>query len=100
MLRLVKKIENIESLKLCLLFNTGEYRIINFSERLKDWAKSDTSKYRELLSPDYFKTVKMNFELGTIYWENGIDFCPDTLYAWSEPIKSSMHKKVTHNQPV
>jgi len=97
MIHLVKKIENIESLKICLLFNSGEYRIINFTEKLKDWAKSDNSKYRDLMNPDYFKTVQMNDELETIYWENGIDFCPDTLYAWSEPIKSTNPKKVSHN---
>ena len=28
-----------------------------------------------------FASVKLNPEIETIYWDNGIDFCPDMLYA-------------------
>ena len=29
---------------------------------------------------DYFRTVRLDAELGTIVWPNGADFCPDMLH--------------------
>ncbi len=30
---------------------------------------------------DYFRTVKVNPDWGTIYWDNGADLDPDVLYS-------------------
>lgn len=98
MVHLIKKILSVEPYRICVLFNTGESRVVNLSEKLKEWANSETSKYRELLEPGYFETVRLNKELETIYWENGIDFCPDSLYAWSEPANSTANKIVTQTE--
>lgn len=84
MIHLVKNINNIEPYKINILFNTGEAKTIDFNQKLIDWSKSENSKFRDLLEPDYFKTVKLNTELGTVYWDNGIDFCPDSLYYWGK----------------
>ncbi len=37
--------------------------------------------FEPLKNIDYFKTVKINPEWGTIYWENGADLDPDVLYS-------------------
>jgi hypothetical protein len=30
---------------------------------------------------DYFSRVAVDPEAGTLVWPNGVDFCPDVLYA-------------------
>jgi hypothetical protein len=30
---------------------------------------------------DFFKQVRVDSEAGTLDWPNGVDFCPDVLYA-------------------
>lgn len=83
MIHLIKKIDKIEPFKIRLLFNTGEYRTVDFTEKLAEWSASKNSKYVCLLDPEYFLKVNLNTELETIFWDNGIDFCPDVLYGWS-----------------
>jgi hypothetical protein len=34
-----------------------------------------------LESVDFFKQVTVDHEAGTLVWPNGVDFCPDVLYA-------------------
>ncbi len=82
MIHLIKQIIQVEPYQIVLLFNTGEEKTIDLNQKLQEWSKSETSKFKALLYPDYFKSVKLNQELETIYWENGVDFCPDTLYGW------------------
>jgi hypothetical protein len=84
MLHLVKHINKVEPFIINVLFNTGETKTVDLSQRLKEWPQSDNSKFKDLLNPDYFMTVKLNSDLETIYWDNGIDFCPDSLYDWGK----------------
>ena len=81
MIHLVKKIKKVNPYKIRLKFNTGEIKEIDLEEKLKDWSKTPGSTYKQLLEPEYFKKVKLNTEIETIYWDNGIDFCPDVLYS-------------------
>ncbi len=37
--------------------------------------------FERLKDPEYFRLVKLNSEVGTIYWPNGADLDPDVLYA-------------------
>ena len=37
--------------------------------------------FAPLQNPDYFKQVAVDSEAGTLVWPNGVDFCPDVLYA-------------------
>lgn len=84
MLYLIKNIEKVEHYKITLLFNTGEKKTVDLSNSLHAWAKSENSKFKDLLNMEYFSSVQLNKELETIYWNNGIDFCPNTLYNWAD----------------
>jgi Protein of unknown function (DUF2442) len=37
--------------------------------------------FAPLQAPDYFATLQVNPEIGTITWSNGADLDPDVLYA-------------------
>ena len=80
----VKEIKKVEPFKLYLKFEDGSIRIVDLEERLFQWSKSENSIYKPLLRPDYFSQVKFNEELETVYWDNGVDFCPEMLYQWSQ----------------
>lgn len=84
MIHLIKSIIAVEPFKLTLKFNSGETREIDLEQKLNEWSKSPDSKFRQLLDPYYFSNVKLDKELETICWENGIDLCPDVLYSLSE----------------
>lgn len=84
MIHLIKDIKEVTPFKVKLEFNTGEIKEVNLEESLKKWSETPGSIYKQLLEPDYFKCVKLNTEIETIYWDNGIDFCPDVLYSMAE----------------
>jgi hypothetical protein len=86
MLHLIKEIVGYNNFELVLLFNNNEIRKINFEPKLKEWTTSPQSKFGQLLNLDLFKTVKLDEEMETLIWENGIDLCPNVLYEMSEPI--------------
>ena len=63
---------------LTLTFENGEVRRFDVKPYL------DKGIFRELKDPGIFNTVKAI--LGSIQWQGGQDFCPDTLYMDSEPL--------------
>lgn len=64
---------------LTLTFVNGEIRRFDVKPYL------DKGIFRELQNPSVFNTVKPM--LGSVQWQGGQDFCPDTLYMDSEPLK-------------
>ena len=60
-----------------LTFANGEVRRFDVKPYL------DKGIFRELRDLQNFNTVKPS--LGSIQWQGGQDFCPDTLYMDSEP---------------
>jgi hypothetical protein len=86
MLYLIKEIKGVNNFELFLLFNNNEIRKVNLEPSLKEWTTSPQSKFGQLLNLNLFKTVKLDKEMETIVWENGIDLCPNVLYEMSEPI--------------
>lgn len=84
MLHLIKHIIKVEPFSISVLFNTGESKTIDLNQKLIDWSKSDNSKFKDLLNPAYFMTVRLNSDLETVCWDNGIDFCPDSMYNWGK----------------
>jgi len=77
----IKKICDIKPYKLTLEFNDNEVRVVDLEADFKKWSRSPQSKFRQLLNPVEFNKVKLNKEIESIYWDNGIDLCPDVLYA-------------------
>ena len=39
-----------------------------------------------LQRPEVFKQVEVDHEVGTIFWPNGADFDPDTLFHWEDVV--------------
>ncbi|MCY7360964.1 MAG: DUF2442 domain-containing protein [Ignavibacteria bacterium] len=83
MIHLIKNIKSVEPYKIKLEFNNGETRVVDLKDKLIEWSQTPESKFKKLLDSEYFKTVGLNKELETIYWDNGIDLCPDVLYSMS-----------------
>ncbi len=61
-----------------LVFSNGEVRVFDVKPYL------ELGIFRELKDRSLFNSVKPF--LGSIQWQNGQDFCPDTLYLESVPI--------------
>ena len=78
MLQSVKKVEYLAGYRLKLHFDNGKIKIVNLEERLKN-AKNLFTRLKDL---DYFKKVECDGE--SIFWPNGIDICPDVLYAMGQ----------------
>jgi hypothetical protein len=79
-MRNIKKICDVKPFQLTLEFDNNEIRIIDLEADFKEWSRSPESKFRQLLDPLEFNKVKLNKEMEYIYWDNGIDLCPDVLW--------------------
>jgi hypothetical protein len=44
--------------------------------------------FAPLNDPDYFRSVRVDPEAGTIVWPNGADICPDVLYSYCRASRS------------
>jgi hypothetical protein len=62
--------------QLYIKFEDGQEGIVDLSQIIEF-----TGVFAPLKSLDYFQTVKVNSEWGTIYWDNGADLDPDVLYS-------------------
>ena len=70
----LKSVEALDSLKLFLVYETGEKKIFD----AKPYASG--SWYDELNDPAYFRTVRMLPGGTGIEWGNGQDIAPHELY--------------------
>jgi hypothetical protein len=61
--------------KVLVKFNDGKSGIIDFKDIIE---RDHRNIIRELLNPDLFKTVKIQYD--TLSWDNGVDFAPEYLY--------------------
>ncbi|MEA1967042.1 MAG: DUF2442 domain-containing protein [Thermodesulfobacteriota bacterium] len=80
MMRTIKKICDVKPYTLILQFNNDEVRKVDLKDDFREWGKSSDSKFKLLLKPSEFCKVKLNEEIESICWENGIDLCPDVLW--------------------
>ncbi|MBE9258329.1 MULTISPECIES: DUF2442 domain-containing protein [Dolichospermum] len=62
--------------QLYIKFDDGKQGIVDVSQLIEF-----TGVFQPLKDLDFFKTVKVNPEWGTIYWDNGADLDPDVLYS-------------------
>ena len=87
-----KDVIDVEALgdrRLLLTFEGAERRIVDIARIV-----SFTGVFEPLRDDAYFRSVAVNAEIGTIYWPNGADLCPDVLYEASEPVRSDSHTLV------
>ena len=80
----VTRVEVSEGFELLLGFSNGERKVIDV-----EWLLHGPifDPIRE--DPEFFRTVRVDEECGTIVWPNGADIDPDVLYgsflpAWLE----------------
>jgi hypothetical protein len=71
----VTRMENRGDFKVYVEFNDGFKGTIDFKEIL---ANERSEWVRELLNPEMFNTVRLNFF--TLCWDNELDFAPEYLY--------------------
>lgn len=76
MLKDIIEVKPQENYELYLKFEDGQEGIVDVSNLIEF-----TGIFEPLEKLDYFKSVKLNSEWGTIYWENGADLDPDVLYS-------------------
>jgi hypothetical protein len=48
---------------------------------LSRWIVGHGGVFAPLNQEEFFRQVSVDSEAGTIVWPNGVDFCPDVLYA-------------------
>ena len=77
MLPRVTKARHVEEYRLELTFTDGVRAEIDFREKVVGRG----GVFSPLEDIDFFRRVQVDLEIGTIVWPNGVDFCPDVLYA-------------------
>ena len=77
---LVTSVEVSEGFELLLGFTNGERKVIDV-----EWLLHGPvfDPIRE--DPEFFRTVRVDEECGTIVWPNGADIDPDVLYGYYLP---------------
>ena len=61
-----------------LTFSDGVHGVVNLANRIVGRG----GPFAPLETPEFFRQVAVDNELGTIVWPNGADFCPDLLHDW------------------
>jgi len=68
----VRGVRPNDNFTITVTFDNGEVRVFDVKPYL------DYGIFRELKDPRAFNSVRPF--LGSVQWQNGQDFCPDTLY--------------------
>ncbi len=75
----VTDVNPMENRKLQLTFADGLQAVINMDEVIRSY----TGIFTQLQEDAYFRQVRVSSDMGTIYWPNGADVCPDVLYSFA-----------------
>ncbi|MFM2047677.1 MAG: hypothetical protein RI955_223 [Bacteroidota bacterium] len=84
MLHFITKIKEVKPYRIVCLFNTNETRTIDFMPMINEFKITSPNFLGKLSDINYFNSVELD-SYGTLSWHNEIDFCPDVLYAQSQP---------------
>lgn len=76
MLRDVVSVQPLSEYRLRLMFDDGVEGIVNVAKMVQF-----RGVFEPLHDPAFFAQVKVNAELGTVYWPNDADLDSDVLYA-------------------
>lgn len=72
----IEDVKVVASGVLQLKFNCGSVREVDLTPVMHG------ALFEPLKDPSIFEQVKIDREVGTIYWPHGADFDPDTLFNW------------------
>jgi DNA-binding XRE family transcriptional regulator len=64
----ILKIEKVEGLKVYVMFNNGETRLLDFNKILSEWEVTENEIEYKLYNESEFKKVKLNNQ--TLSWDN------------------------------
>jgi hypothetical protein len=73
----VRGVRHVKDYELEITFSDGTVAKLDFRRRIVGRG----GVFAPLESVDFFKQVSVDGEAGTLVWPNGVDFCPDVLYA-------------------
>jgi hypothetical protein len=77
MLPRVISVRHIKDFELEVRFSDGTVAVLDFRRRIVGRG----GVFQPLENLDLFAKVTVDPEAGTLVWPNGVDFCPDVLYA-------------------
>jgi len=80
----VTDVEALDGYQLRVTFNDGAVREVDFAEDLE---RSTGTLAEPLRDPDYFCQVRVDEQLRTIVWPNGLDPDPDVLHGNQSPVE-------------
>jgi hypothetical protein len=86
----IQSVDPLEGFNVKLVFTDGTERAVDLAPYLNGPVFEPLKQDRS-----FFRSVRVDHELGTIVWPNGADICPDVLYetltpaAWEEPATRS-----------
>lgn len=80
----IRQVEVLGGYRLRLMFDDGVVGEVDLESRIV----ARGGVFEALEDPAFFRRVAVHPELGTIFWPNGVDFCPDVLRHWAtgEPL--------------
>ena len=73
----VIKAELVEGYRVRIAFSDGASGVIDFRDRIVGRG----GVFEPLEDPKVFASFAIDEEAGTLVWPNGVDLCPETLYA-------------------
>lgn len=73
----VTHVKAMSGRQLDLTFEDGLHAVVAMDQIVQQYR----GIFAPLLDEAYFQQVKVHPELGTIFWPNGADICPDVLYS-------------------
>lgn len=76
MLQDIVAVKPLENYQLHLRFEDGAEGVVNVGQMVELGGV-----FAALADPEYFKTVSVNPDWGTVYWDCGADLDPDVLYS-------------------
>ncbi|MBC8867915.1 MAG: DUF2442 domain-containing protein [Planctomycetes bacterium] len=73
----ITRVQHVKDYELELDFSDGVVAPLDFRGRILGRG----GVFLPLENVDFFSQVAVDAEAGTLVWPNGVDFCPDVLYA-------------------
>jgi len=73
----ISGVRHIKDYRLEMTFTNGIRAELDFKSKIVGRG----GVFQPLEDIEFFRQVKVDPEVGTLVWPNGVDFCPDVLYS-------------------